>query len=162
MVKSIYAAHFAASSRSSFDEAIWKAKAPLKCKLHLWLVSCKRIWTADRLDKRGLPHNKQFAMCSFVPEDCSHLFAGCAVTNIIWNSILQWANLQAFVPTLDQGLVSWWIAAREAYHGKDRKRLDCRGRKECLCFLQQGYSHRSGCESAEGGCRVLARKDLGS
>ena len=91
---------------------------------------------ANRLAKRDLPHNKQFAMCSFVPEDCSHLFAGCTVTNIIWNSILQWANLQAFVPTMDQGLVSWWISAREAYHGKDRKRLDCRGRKECLCFLK--------------------------
>jgi hypothetical protein len=31
--------------------------APPPCKMFIWLVLKNRVWTADRLAKRGLPHN---------------------------------------------------------------------------------------------------------
>lgn len=127
--KSVYMAHFAALSRRSVDDAIWRAKAPLKCKFHMWLVSRKRIWTADRLAKRGLPHHDRCVMCDTVPEDCNHLFTGCVVANIIWNSTLQWANLQAGGPTPDRDLAAWWNLARNEHEGDNRKKLDS------LCIL---------------------------
>jgi hypothetical protein len=53
-----------------------------------------------------------------------HLFMGCVVVNIIWNKMLQWANLQNTAPATDDSLQEWWQLARNSLTGKNRKRLD--------------------------------------
>jgi hypothetical protein len=35
----------------------------LKCKLFLWLAIRDRVWTTDRLQKRGLPHTDVCHLC---------------------------------------------------------------------------------------------------
>lgn len=37
---------------------------------------------------------------SMVQENVKHVFIECAAVNIIWSSILIWANLQDVIPTL--------------------------------------------------------------
>jgi len=52
--KTAYAACFVGSIRFPPWRRIWKSWAPLRCKFFLWLAIKQRIWTADRLAKRGL------------------------------------------------------------------------------------------------------------
>jgi hypothetical protein len=42
---------------------LWKSWAPGKCKPFIWLAIRNRCWTADRLEKRGLPHPDQYPLC---------------------------------------------------------------------------------------------------
>ncbi|KAG2565174.1 hypothetical protein PVAP13_7NG025168 [Panicum virgatum] len=52
---------------------IWKSWAPLRCKFFLWLAIKQRIWTADRLAKRGLPHHAACPLCDQEQETAQHL-----------------------------------------------------------------------------------------
>jgi hypothetical protein len=35
---------------------LWKSWAPRKCKFFRWLAIRNKCWTADRLQRKGLPH----------------------------------------------------------------------------------------------------------
>jgi len=61
--KTAYAACFVGSIRFPPWKRIWKSWAPLRCKFFLWLAIKQRIWTADRLAKRGLPHHAACPLC---------------------------------------------------------------------------------------------------
>jgi hypothetical protein len=84
--------HFAGSTTCDSAKAIWSSWAPLHCKLAGWLLIKSRTWTADRLAKRGLPRNEKCVFCNSAEEDAKHLFVGCAVVEIMWGSILDWAG----------------------------------------------------------------------
>ena len=105
-------------------EVIWKCWAPMKCKFAMWLIIRERIWTADRLARKGLPHNDKCPFCNLSPENAQHLFIGCAVVNIIWGNIMSWVNLQHLTPSSQLNLKEWWVQARSSISGKTRKRLD--------------------------------------
>jgi hypothetical protein len=70
----------------AFDpwERIWKTWAPNKCRFFLWLVAHNRCWTADRLERRNLPHPDK---CPFIrPGGRGHsAFAGqmCICTPVL-------------------------------------------------------------------------------
>ena len=96
----------------------------MKCKLAMWLIIRGRVWTADRLAKRGLPHNEKCPFCNISGENVQHLFMRCAVVNIIWGNLLRWANLQQLVPSSQAKLKDWWMQARSSVNGTIRKRLD--------------------------------------
>jgi hypothetical protein len=38
----------------SLHRPIWKSRAPLKCKIFIWLAALNRLWTADRRFRHGL------------------------------------------------------------------------------------------------------------
>lgn len=122
-------APFSAATRNNLDEIFWMAVAPLNCKFFTWLVTRKRVWTADRLAKRDIPHNDLCVMCNSTDEDAHHLFMGCTVSSIIWSTVLQWADLPTTIPTLGVQLSTWWFSARGSLQGTNRKRFDC------LCIL---------------------------
>jgi hypothetical protein len=44
---------------------IWKTWAPQRCKFFIWLVFHNRVWTADQLTKRNLPHPE---FCPFLDQ----------------------------------------------------------------------------------------------
>ena len=105
--KSVYAAHFATNTICEAAKAIWESRAPLKIKFFVWLLFRRRIWTADRLAKRGLPHNSMCVFCNTQNETVKHLFMGCAVINILWCNALEWAGLNNIKPRVSTSLNRW-------------------------------------------------------
>ena len=122
--KSVYHAHFKTKITCDVAEAIWKSWAPMKCKLPMWLIIRGRVWTADRLARRGLPRNDKCPFCNVADEDVQHLFVGCAVVNIIWGHLLPWCNLHQLTPPSQANLQKWWLQARSNVNGKLMRRLD--------------------------------------
>ena len=96
----------------------------MKCKLAMWLFIRRRVWTADRLQRRGLPHPASCSFCGSVEENAQHLFMGCAVVNIIWGQILSWANIQRVTPSIQDNLREWWVHTRVLFTGTTRRKLD--------------------------------------
>jgi hypothetical protein len=78
-------------------ERIWKSRAPPKCNFFMWLVAHNRCWTADRLDKRGLPHPAR-SLFDQVDENLQHLLIKCVFARQLWFSILQHSGLSALAP----------------------------------------------------------------
>lgn len=65
-------------------EKIWKTWAPSKCSFFMWLVAHDRCWTADHLERRGLPHAENCPMCDQAPVSINHLLVGCAFAREFW------------------------------------------------------------------------------
>ena len=104
-------------------KAIWESRAPLKIKFFAWLLSRRRVWTADRLAKRGLPHNPKCVFCNTEEETAIHLFMKCAVINILWCTVLGWAGLNRIMPWARSSLSKWWLKSEKRLHGNDRKKF---------------------------------------
>ena len=87
---SAYHAQFIGAINTNLNEIIWSAWAPPKCKFFSWLAVQDKIWTVDRLQSRGWPHNPACVLCRRVPETGMHLFAKCRFTKRIWADICTW------------------------------------------------------------------------
>ena len=61
--RSAYAAFFLGRSFAPCATELWSAGAPLKHKLHLWFALKDRLWTADRLGRRGLERPAHCPLC---------------------------------------------------------------------------------------------------
>jgi hypothetical protein len=122
--KSVYLAHYASATQCGLAKKIWRSWAPLRCKIVAWLFIRERVWTANRLAKRGLPHNDKCVFCNTSEEDPQHLFVGCAVINIIWNSILRWSGFTQAVPITNLSLRSWWQHASANLQNTDKKKFN--------------------------------------
>jgi hypothetical protein len=122
--KSVYSAHFACSVSFVLANAIWKSWAPLRCKVAAWSFIRGRIWTADRLEKGGFPHNDNCVFCKTEEENVQHLFLGCAVVSIIWGSILNWAGLSQVAPSTNLNPRSWWLHASSNVHNPDKSKYN--------------------------------------
>jgi hypothetical protein len=53
--KSAYSAFFVGRPQASTAAQVWHSRAPYGCRFFAWIVSKDRCWTADRLERRGLP-----------------------------------------------------------------------------------------------------------
>ena len=90
---SAYKAQFEGLPRSTMPEMVWKNWAPPKCKLFAWLVLQNRVWTADRLHRRGWPNCGLCQLCKREGETATHLFFQCRYTIRIWNMVISWLGL---------------------------------------------------------------------
>ena len=72
-----YKAQFLGLTLSPMDFMIWKAWAPPKIKFFAWLAIQDRIWTADRLERRGWQNCGLCPLCKRVGETGAHLFYKC-------------------------------------------------------------------------------------
>ena len=52
---------------------VWKLKTEGKIRFFMWLLLQNRIWTADRLNKRGWPHDDACCLCDQTMETAFHL-----------------------------------------------------------------------------------------
>ena len=68
---SAYKAQFFGALRPNMNKVVWKVWAPPKVKLFAWLAIQNRLWTADRLEKRG---------CKQTMETAAHLFFQCRLS----------------------------------------------------------------------------------
>ena len=69
---------------------VWNAWAPPKCKLFAWMIIQNRVWTADRLQRRGWPNCGNCPLCGQVQESGVHLLFHCRFSARIWNAIATW------------------------------------------------------------------------
>ena len=63
---SAYRAQFIGLVDTDMNQNVWKNWAPSKCKFFAWLVINNRIWTADRLHRRGWPNCNLCPLCQQV------------------------------------------------------------------------------------------------
>lgn len=104
------------STRTDFKQIIWKADAPMKCKIFSWLAVLNRCLTADNLAKRGWPHNASCSLCQRAPENASHMLASCPFTTELWRRLLSRYGLPATLApsATTANLLEWWEQSRSS------------------------------------------------
>ena len=86
---SAYKAQYLGMVLSTMDKMIWNAWAPSKIKFFAWLALQDRIWTADRLAKRGWPNCDLCPLCKRVQECGPHLLYKCRYTRRLWSLVIE-------------------------------------------------------------------------
>jgi hypothetical protein len=123
--KSAYEHMFQGSIQFGPWERIWKTWSPGKCKFFLWLVAHNRCWTADRLERRGLPHAEHCVLCDQEQESIDHLLVACPFTRQYWFNILSEVGLQALAPQPEDTIFDeWWSKAWQAAPEIQKKGLN--------------------------------------
>jgi hypothetical protein len=101
-------------------EAIWSAKAPLKCQLFMWLAVLNRIWTSERRERHGLQDSVDACAVSLQAEDTvDHILVQCPFAREVWFSCLTKLRTRVRPPSHDSNLQDWW--------SEERDRLDAKG-----------------------------------
>ena len=90
--RSAYLTQFLGSIPTDHDKLIWCTWAPPKCKFFAWLAFQNRLWTSDRLQKRGCPNQQVCPLCHSADESANHLLAHCRYSLRIWNAIRTWTG----------------------------------------------------------------------
>jgi hypothetical protein len=106
--KSAYSAFFLGRIQDTAASHLWSAGAPLIHKLHTWFSLKDRLWTADRLERRGLDHPAMCVLCFQEPETSAHIATTCSFSRQIWYEILLGFRLHRFTPTVDGEFALWW------------------------------------------------------
>ena len=108
---SAYKAQFLGSTREVHLNSIWRTWAPPKCKLFAWLILQERVWTSDRLARRGWEHSPDCLLCHQTLETAKHLLTDCRYTRRIWEYISTWAEQPNWQPRVWRPYSSvqdWW------------------------------------------------------
>jgi hypothetical protein len=82
--KSCYHGTFRESGVMEGALQVWKSCAPAKCRFFLWLVLRDRCWTADRLERHGLPRPLACPFYDQAQESITHLLLGCVLARSVW------------------------------------------------------------------------------
>jgi hypothetical protein len=90
---SAYKAQLDDSTASKMKPAVWNNWAPPKHKFFAWLIIQDRVWTADRLERRGWPNCGLCQLCKREPETAAHIIFRCRYTLRIWTEIKTWMGL---------------------------------------------------------------------
>lgn len=107
--KSAYNMFFLANKPFACAEAIWKSKAPIKCRFFMWLAVHRRCLTADNLARRGWPHQTLCPLCQVADEDCNHLFVHYRFTHQVWQRFRTWSNADFPIPSdIFRSTEEWW------------------------------------------------------
>jgi hypothetical protein len=108
--KSAYVVQFIGSTTSIMHKTVWKVWATPKAKFFAWLLMQNRVWTADRLQKRGWPNCGLCPLCKQVTESACHLFVNFRYTIRLWSHIRVWIGNPNIQPNLwaGQTLEHWW------------------------------------------------------
>jgi hypothetical protein len=110
---SAYSAQFEGMVNSLMMEAVWNSWAPPKCKLFAWLILQNRVWSADRLQKRGWPNYGNCQLCKRVPETAAHILFKCRYSLRIWNSIIHWLGITSVNTATwanHDSVKEWWMS----------------------------------------------------
>jgi hypothetical protein len=108
-----YSTQFEGMVNSFMMEAVWKTWAPPKCKLFAWLILQNRVWSADRLQKRGWPNCGNCQLCKRVSETVAHILFKCRYSLRIWNSVIQWLGITSVNTATwanHDSVKEWWMS----------------------------------------------------
>lgn len=142
--KLAYAAFFVGTIKFGPWRRIWKSWAPPRCKFFIWLVFLNRVWTADRLAKRGLPHPESCPFCDQAEETIHHLLVGCVFTHQVWALIFQQLGLLNLTPDPDPSVShfpSWWRRAISSVPKEVRKGFN----SLIILIAWEVWKHRNDC-----------------
>ena len=88
----------------------------------IWLIIHNRVWTADRLQRRGWPNCNLCPLCKQVQETAAHLLFQCRFTVRVWTEIKTWLGLHdidpsdwRLVPSVE---VCWDMVAHKRGHSR--------------------------------------------
>jgi hypothetical protein len=122
--KACYLGMFHGSVEMAGALQVWKSRAPAKCRFFLWLALRDRCWTADRLERRGLPRPLACPFCDQAQESIVHLLLGCVLARTVWATCLRWWDREDRLPPQGISLADWlqsWrgrvVDAREYWTG---------------------------------------------
>lgn len=108
---STYKVQFAGLISTSMNPVVWRNWPPPKCKFFAWLVLNNRVWTADRLEKRGWLNCGICQLCKREPEIAAHILFSCKFSIRIWLMVRDWLGLAELNPSSWQDINSvreWW------------------------------------------------------
>ena len=90
---------------------VWRHWALPKCKLFIWLVTENRIWTADKLERRGWDNCGRCNLRNQVQDTAAYLFFQCRFTTRFWKAVKVWLGIHDIQP-VDWNAVAtmkdWW------------------------------------------------------
>lgn len=122
--KSAYSAFFFGSVGFPAATELWSSGAPLLHKLHAWFMLRNRLWTADRLARRGLEHPDACPLCCQEEETAEHLTMQCPFAREVWYEMLLPLRLHRFTPTSHATMADWWCTIAAAVPKPGRKDLN--------------------------------------
>jgi hypothetical protein len=122
--KTAYQAFFSNLPRETLAKDLWRAGAPLNHKLHMWFALKNRLWTADRLERRGLEHPQECALCCQEPETIEHITLHCSFSRQIWFTVLLKYRLHRFTPGTSGTISDWWTRLAAAIPKKQKKEIN--------------------------------------
>lgn len=108
---SAYRAQFLGCFKEPRIGSIWKAWAPPKCKFFTWLITQDRVWTSDRLARRGWDHSPSCSLCRTTIETSLHLTSECRYTRRIWDLVATWVAQLGLRPSNwrpSNNTLEWW------------------------------------------------------
>jgi hypothetical protein len=122
---SAYKLFFAANTNFPCAGAIWKSKAPARCKFFMWLAVHQRCLTADNLQRRNWPNSGCCQLCLTEPETCSHLFVHCRYSMQVWLHIRAWAVADFPAPSPSFATTEdWWVQVQKRVPKHVRRDFD--------------------------------------
>jgi len=140
--RSAYRNFFVGSVSFEPWKRLWKSWAPSKCKTFIWLAIRNHCWTADRLQKRGLPHPVRCPLCDQPDETIQHLLTSCVFARQFWFSVLQPLNLAHLMPSRTiSSFAEWW---RRSWK-KIPKQLKKGFNSMCILGAWTLWKHRNAC-----------------
>ena len=110
---SAYLGQFLGMTNSAMEQMVWRNWAPPKVKFFAWLAIQDRIWTAERLEKRGWPNCGPCPLCRREVESGTHLFTKCRFTLRLWHLVKEKFHLHQQIDTCtwqsDDTIKAWWL-----------------------------------------------------
>ena len=99
---------------------IWVDTVPTKVAFFAWEATWGRVFTLDRLQKRGWQLPNCCYLCGCEEETINHILIHCIVVKVLWNIVFGLSSVQwVFPKTVKEVLTSW----RSPFVGKKRKKI---------------------------------------
>ncbi|KAE8818297.1 Serine carboxypeptidase-like 18 [Hordeum vulgare] len=108
---SVYKAQFLGLLPSPMGKMVWKVWVPRKIKFFSCLALQDRIWTADRLARRGWPKCDLCPLSNRMQECGPHIFYECRFTRRLWSLVIQkfhWPRINTSAWSLFDSVKVWW------------------------------------------------------
>ena len=122
--QSAYETFFCGSTSLQGANWLWKAWAPPKCKLFMYLALQGRTWTAERRFRHGLQDSDTCSLCSQEPETVAHLLLHCVVPKEVWWAAMNFIELPQRFSTDRLDIPGTWERLRAGLTKDKRKGMD--------------------------------------
>jgi hypothetical protein len=110
---SAYEAQFYGATLTHFNKMVWKIWATPKVKFFSWLAIRNRLWTADRLEKRGWDNCGLCPLCKQAQETAVHLLSHCRYTKRLWGMVRSWigiSSIHTHAWATFNTIEEWWLS----------------------------------------------------